>query len=87
MSSTRRTAGAHASSGLAGYKRLVRDELAKLGRGASLLDLQSARNELIVSRAFRSSVHPRACAGLVMIASGRVDEKAASGLSLCCGQR
>lgn len=82
----RPTPPTRSSSAISSYRAAVRAELAKkLGPG-SVHDVRSLRFEEIVDMAFKSSVHTRACAGIVVIASGLAPDKMPSA-ALCCGQR
>jgi hypothetical protein len=68
----------------AGYAREVRAELQK--KGAARVADERLFQE-VVDRSFRSSVHPRACAGVILIASGNAPKKMPKMAGLCCGQR
>lgn len=76
---------ARRAEGRAGYARAVRAELAKKVSVKAVPDDLVAE---VIDRAFRSSVHPRACAGVIVIAAGLAPEKMPKHLAgLCCGQR
>jgi hypothetical protein len=76
---------ARRTEGRAGYVRAVRGELAKKAPAHAVPD---DLFDEVVSRSFRSSVHPRACAGVIVIAAGLAPKKMPRHLAgLCCGQR
>lgn len=88
---TRRTVGVaqkKSSASIGDYKTRVRKELEqKLGPSPAPVEFRSKAYDDLIERAYRSSVHPRAVAGLVLISSGLAPEKMPKNLGLCCGQK
>lgn len=78
-----------ASGDALAYERAVRQELEKkLGPGSASSDVRSTAYHQILTASMRASIHPRACAGVIVIASGLAPEKMPplQG-ALCCGQK